>query len=92
MTTRYGHYYEVRSLDDSYGLATIFGNEDYDKVVEGIIYEENRAKEGGYDNDAKWLIILVEWEKAYDNRGVFENEIIRRRAISLYDNGTAENL
>lgn len=92
MTTRYGHYYEVKSLDDMHGLVPIFGNEDYDKVVAGIIYEENRAKESGYDNDAKWLIILVEWEKAYDNRGVFENEIIRRRPISLYDNGTVEDL
>lgn len=92
MTTRYGHFYEVRSLDDCHGLAPIFGNEDYDKVVEGIKYQDNRAKEQGYDNDEKWLIILVEWEKAYDNRGVFENEIIRRRAIALYDNGTVEDL
>ena len=84
---RSGGYYDVRSFDDTHGLV-IRKKDSFESAVESIEDVVERAKAQGYDNDEKWLIIRVDWEKTFDEQGIFQKETTTRTAVGAYDNGT----
>ena len=84
---RTGSYYDVRSFDDTHGLV-IRKKDSFESTVESIEDVVERAKAQGYDNDEKWLIIRVDWEKTFDEQGIFQKETTTRTAVGAYDNGT----
>ena len=59
----------------------------FDSTVASIEDVVARAKAAGYDNDEKWLIVKVEWEKVFDENGIFQKETTTRTTVGLYDNG-----
>lgn len=81
-----GDYFDVCSFDSIYGLV-IRNNESFEGVVESIQDVVDRAKAAGYDNDEKWLIVKIEWEKDFDEKGIFQKETVMRTTVGIYDNG-----
>ena len=77
---RTGSYYDVRSFDDTHGLV-IRKKDSFESTVESIEDVVERAKAQGYDNDEKWLIIRVDWEKTFDEQGIFQKETTTRTAV-----------
>ena len=62
----------------------------HDTVEEAIgetEFQVTRAREKGYNNDEKWLIIKVTTATITDDNGWFVSETTDRKAIGLYDNG-----
>lgn len=83
---RTGSYYEVCSFDGIHSLV-IRSNDTFETTVESLQDVIDRAKAAGYDNDEKWLIVKVEWEKNFDENGVFQKETVTRTTVGIYDNG-----
>ena len=83
---RTGSYYEVCSFDGIHSLV-IRSNDTFEATVESLQDVIDRAKAAGYDNDEKWLIVKVEWEKDFDENGVFQKETVTRTTVGIYDNG-----
>ena len=83
---RTGSYYEVCSFDGIHSLV-IRSNDTFEATVEALQDVVDRAKAAGYDNDEKWLIVKVEWEKYFDENGVFQKETVTRTTVGIYDNG-----
>lgn len=83
---RTGSYYEVCSFDGIHSLV-IRSNDTFEATVESLQDVIDRAKAAGYDNDEKWLIVKVEWEKNFDENGVFQKETVTRTTVGIYDNG-----
>lgn len=81
-----GSYYDVCSFESTHGLV-IRNNDSFESTVESINDVVERAKAAGYDNDEKWLIVKVEWEKVFDESGIFQKEIMTRTTVGIYDNG-----
>ena len=84
---RTGSYYDVCSFESTHGLV-IRNNDTFEATVESIQDVVDRAKAAGYDNDEKWLIVRVEWEKDFDEKGIFQKETMTRIAVGAYNNGT----
>ena len=84
---RTGSYYDVCSFESTHGLV-IRNNDTFEATVESIQDVVDRAKAAGYDNDEKWLIVRVEWEKDFDEKGIFQKETMTRTAVGAYNNGT----
>ena len=85
-----GYYYEITSTNDN--CKTGSRHEAFDSAVQELEDIVQRAKHSGYNNDEKWLIVCVEWQKLFDENGMFISETTSRRASALYDNGKIENL
>ena len=83
---RTGIYFEVCSFDGIHSLV-IRSNDTFEATVESLQDVVDRAKAAGYDNDEKWLIVKVEWEKDFDENGVFQKETVVRTTVGIYDNG-----
>ena len=83
---RTGSFYDVCSFESTHGLV-IHNNESFDSTVASIEDVVARAKAAGYDNDEKWLIVKVEWEKVFDENGIFQKETTTRTTVGLYNNG-----
>lgn len=83
---RTGFYFEVCSFDGIHSLV-IRSNDTFEATVESLQEVIDRAKAAGYDNDEKWLIVKVEWEKDFDENGVFQKETVTRTTVGIYDNG-----
>ena len=81
-----GHYYEVLAYKGEHGLVTK-ERENLKMLMDEIIEIENKAKERGYDNDEKWLIVDVFWNKVYTEDGVFVSADTHKSSLALYDNG-----
>ena len=88
---RTGNYFDVCSFDSTHGLV-IRRNDSFEAVAESIEDVVQRAKAAGYDNDEKWLIVKVEWEKSYDEKGIFQKETTTRTTVGIYDNGAVTRL
>ena len=66
-------YFEVKSLDDTYGLIECF--ETSEAAIAEVNAQYRRAKERGYDNSHKnWLIVRVEHVKEFNDKGEFLKE------------------
>lgn len=89
--TRTGHYYDVVKYQGYSGLC-LTHTESIESVADDINDIEKRAKEQGYNNDGKWVIVLVEWERIWDDNNVFVSSYEKRTAVALYDNGTVTEL
>lgn len=61
--------------------------ESIEKAIEGTEYQVNRAKENGYHNDEKWLIVMITTATITDNNGNFVSQTVDKKAIGIYDNG-----
>ena len=83
---RTGIYFEVFSFDGIHSLV-IRSNDTFEDTVESLQDVIDRAKAAGYDNDEKWLIVKVEWEKDFNENGVFQKETVMRTTVGIYDNG-----
>ena len=83
---RTGSYYEVCSFDGIHSLV-IRRNDTFEATVESLQDVVDRAKAAGYDNDEKWLIVKVEWEKDFDEKGIFQKETVTHTTVGVYDNG-----
>ena len=83
---RTGIYFEVFSFDGIHSLV-IRSNDTFEATVESLQDVVDRAKAAGYDNDEKWLIVKVEWEKDFDKNGVCQKETVVRTTVGIYDNG-----
>ena len=83
---RSGQYYDVIAYKGYSGLC-LTHQESIESVVNDINDIAARAKEQGYNNDEKWVILLVEWERVWDDNEVFVSSIEKRTAVALYDNG-----
>ena len=83
---RTGSNYDVCSFESTHGLM-IRNNDTFETTVESIKDVVDRAKAAGYDNDEKWLIVKVEWEKEFDEKGIFQKETTTRTTVGIYDNG-----
>ena len=83
---RTGSYYEVCSFDGIHSLV-IRSNDTFEATVESLQDVVDRAKAAGYDNDEKWLIVKIEWEKDFDEKGIFQKETVMRTTVGIYDNG-----
>ena len=90
---RTSEFYEVRSLDDMYGLS--LGNEDSEsaeKALNAINRSYEYAKEKGFDNrNTKWLIVCNQSIKVFDRNGVFLKDertrfVVEQAEYSSYDN------
>ena len=86
-------YYEVVSIEGSHGLQiSNMVNESFELTVEAIDEAVARAKEQGYNNDEKWLIVEVIREREWNDDGMFLWDKVTRKAIAFYDNGTVTKL
>lgn len=79
--------YEVISPTGYSGLC-IRRTDTFDDVVSEINASVARAKERGYNNDEKWLILRVEGYTDRGDDGVFVASSETRKAVAMYDNGT----
>ena len=83
---RSGLYYDVVKYKGYSGLVLY-----HQDSIEGVVNDLNdivkRAKEQGYNNDEKWVIVSVEWERKWTDDEVFISSSERRTAVALYDNG-----
>lgn len=70
----------------------VHNNERFEDVVEEINNIEKRARERGYNNPEKWLIVSVEWERLWDDDEVFISSWEKKTSVALYDNGTVTDL
>ena len=87
-TTTSGYYYDVKDYKGFGGLYIRDHNKfDFDKVVEEIRDICKRAADRGYKNDDKYIIVLVEWERTFDEDGAFYSAWSKEKAVALYDNG-----
>ena len=91
MIERSGYYYDVIRYKGYDGLV-LYHQDTFDGVVEDIRDIEKRAKEQGYNNDQKWVIMAVEWGRTWDDDDVFVSSWEKRTAVALYDNGTVTDL
>ncbi len=79
-------FYEMMHPTDRH-LLGLYG---YNTVIEALgeaEFQIKRAREAGYNNDEKWLIIEVTTATITDDKGRFVSETTDRKAIGLYDNG-----
>ena len=83
---RTGIYFEVCNFDGIHSLV-IRSNDTFEATVESLQDVVDRAKAAGYDNDEKWLIVKVEWEKDFDEKGIFQKETVTHTTVGVYDNG-----
>ena len=83
---RTGVYFEVCSFDGIHSLV-IRSNDTFEATVESLQDVVDRAKAAGYDNDEKWLIVRIEWEKDFDENGIFQKETVIHTTVGIYDNG-----
>ena len=60
-------YYEIKSPCGHYGLVGTFDSAK--AALEEINFSHARAKARGFDNHEKWIIVRVEWERAFDDDG-----------------------
>ena len=74
------------SFDGIHSLV-IRSNDTFEATVESLQDVVDRAKAAGYDNDEKWLIVKVEWEKDFDENGIFRKEAVMHTTVGIYDNG-----
>ena len=88
---RTGHYYDVIAYKGHSGLC-ITHNERVEDVVSDINDIVKRAREAGWHNDEKWIIVSVEWGRTWDDDGVFVSSWERRSAVALYDNGEVTDI
>ena len=84
---RTGNYYDVCSPDSTHRIM-IRRNDSFDAVVESLNDAVEHAKAAGFNNDEKWLIVKVKWEKTFDEQGIFRHEATSRTTEAIYDNGT----
>lgn len=92
MARTYQHY-EVVSVLGTHGLSIDeYSSMDFDETVNAINRIVTRAKELGYDNDEKWLIVLVSKDKEWDDDGMFLWEKGYRRTVAIYENGVVTRL
>lgn len=89
--TRSGYYYDVVKYKGHSGLC-IHNNERVEDVVDEINRIVAHAREEGWNHDEKWLIVLVEWERVWDDDDVFCSSWEKRTAVALYDNGTVTDI
>lgn len=80
-------WYEVVSPDGRCGLC-VRRTDTLDDVVDEINGSVERAKERGYNNDEKWLILRVDGYTDRSDDGVFIASSETRKAVAMYDNGT----
>ena len=86
-------YYEVVSMDGTHGLqSSNMADDSFERTVEAINEQVARAKAKGYNNDEKWLIVIVVNDKEWDDNGMFLWEKGYRRTVAIYDNGVVTRL
>lgn len=84
-------YYDVVSMGGCFGLQ-IRDKDSFESVVKEINDITLRAKKSGYDNDEKWLIVLVHMTRYWDDNGIFIFEEVKKTAYALYDNGHVKKI
>jgi hypothetical protein len=86
-------FYEVRSLDDMYGLS--LRNEDSEseeKALEAINRAYEYAKTRGFDNrEIKWIIVCNRSVKEFDENGSFLKDERTRFVIAQVEYSHYEN-
>lgn len=88
--THTSKFYQVMHPTNRSLLGALTG---YNTIVDAITettYQVSRAREQGYNNDEKWLIIEVTTATITDDNGVFISETTDQRAIGVYDNGNVK--
>lgn len=66
---RKGTYYEITAPDNTHGLFGKF--ESAEEAIEDIKRQCARAKDAGYTNKEKWLIVRVNWCERFTDDGEY---------------------
>lgn len=83
---RNGKYYDVIAYKGCSGLA-LYHQDSIEGVVNDINNIVKRAKDAGYNNNEKWIIVSVEWERTFIGEDIFLESWEKRKAVAFYDNG-----
>lgn len=84
-------YYKVSRMNGNGGLAT-HNEESFELLIEEINEIIARAKAQGYDNDEKWLIMLCQMHRIWDDNDMIILDSIVAKAYAKYDNGVVTKL
>ena len=88
MEIRNRQHYEVLNTEGTHGLyISNMDNEAFHLTVQAIDDAVERSKAQGYNNDEKWIIVLCDVTRKWDDNGMFLGETKEKKTVAFYDNG-----
>lgn len=88
MTEQNGSWYEIRSLDDTFGIGDKFDT--LEKAMDFIDQRWLARKNKPGEYNSTFLVVGVLWRDFYNSSGEFISSVTERRTVCKYQGGVRD--